>query len=128
MVLTVDADADDNFPRSPDNSLTACIIQKSYRHALKRRNTSTGQGISALCSDYFMECLNHSHTMKWGKHPYWFIYLGLLPHLLLCLNWIIDKAKESKENIKKRHITCNSPDEMDILRDSQTKWKYIFLT
>jgi hypothetical protein len=122
---TANVDSDNNRPRSPEMSLAVVIIEKSYRRALERRNVFPDRRISGLHS-HFMECLNHSRNMKWRKDSYRFIYLGLLPHLLLCLNWLIDKAQESKQKIKKRRTTGGSHDDMDDLKDSQTKVKYVF--
>jgi hypothetical protein len=121
----VDADSSKR-PRSPERSLAVVVIEKSYRRALERRNAFPDRGMSSALRLHFMKCLDHSRTMNWGKESYRFIYLGLLPHLLLCLNWLIVKAQESKQNIKNRRTTGGSHDDMDDLRDSQTKIKYVF--
>ena len=114
----------DRILTSEEHDAAACVIQKACRRSLKRRNAPLGQGLAARRSIYFAECLHHASAVQWTKRSYRIAYLGLLPHLLLCLNGTLEQAAEKKNEQKKRLATTNSLDDMDKIRAEQTAMKY----
>jgi len=77
------------------------IIQRAYRRWLSRRRAVSKQGLSSLRSHFFTLCLKESHEIVWTKSTYKRIFLGPLPHVLLCLNIAHENAQLEKTRIKK---------------------------
>lgn len=84
----------------PDKSKEAVVIQRAARrHLLKHVEESSNDAVIIGRQRLFKLCkasANDVH-LKYRK-----IYLGPIPHLLLCLEWIANRAQESKNAIKGR--------------------------
>jgi hypothetical protein len=84
----------------PDRTKEAVVIQRAARrHLLKHVEESSNDALIIGRQRLFKFCkasANDVHV-KYRK-----IYLGPIPHLLLCLEWIANRAQESKNAIKGR--------------------------
>jgi hypothetical protein len=91
----------------PDKTKEARVIQKAARRYILKDTQAEEHYIEENSNDaltkgrnrLFKSCKAHVKTVhvKYRK-----IYLGPVPHLLLCLEWIITRAQDSKNSIKAR--------------------------
>jgi hypothetical protein len=84
----------------PDKTKEALVIQRAARrHVLKQIEESSNNVLAIGRHRLFKSCkasVNHVHV-KYRK-----FYLGPVPHLLLCLEWLITRAESSKADLKRR--------------------------
>jgi hypothetical protein len=84
----------------PDRSKEALIIQRAARrYLLKRIEGSSDDKLKIGRDRLFKACMASASAVH---ARYRKIYLGYVPHLLLCLEWIISSAQASKRTIKAR--------------------------
>ena len=78
----------------PDRTNGALVIQRALRrHILKRNEESPGDTLAIERNRLFKTCKASANSV----HPrYRKIYLGPVPHLLLCLEWIFTRTQASK--------------------------------
>ena len=104
-------DSSDNAPTMQTVPLTeeeqraGSIIRTAYRKYF-RRKTSLMKSLARLTSDSFMECLKQSQTVEWPRGSrYKLLYLGPLPNLVACLEYvwadIMNKKADAKKMLKK---------------------------
>jgi hypothetical protein len=79
----------------------ACVIQTMYRRNLLRRHRGTRTKLSEARRRFFIECWAESEKMTWPHRYYRLLFLGPLPHLLLCLERANTVAFESKVKAKR---------------------------
>ncbi|KAH9075550.1 hypothetical protein EDB83DRAFT_2549245 [Lactarius deliciosus] len=85
---------------SLDRSREASIIQKAVRRYLLESGEGSSDDKLKIGRDrLFKACKASANTVH---ARYRKIYLGPVPHLLLCLEWIISSARTSKTTIKTR--------------------------
>jgi hypothetical protein len=83
----------------------ACIIQATYRRKHMRQRGGTRTKLSEAIRRFFIECWAESEKIDWPRRHYRLLFLGPLPHLLLCLERANTSAFESKM-ISKRRLTA----------------------
>jgi hypothetical protein len=91
-------DADDG--EEPDRTKETIIIQKAARyHLLKDTEEHSNDALTKGRQRLFKSCKASANAVhaKYRK-----FYLGPLPHLLLCVEWIVTRAQDSKGDIKAR--------------------------
>ncbi|KAH9172882.1 hypothetical protein EDB89DRAFT_1885655 [Lactarius sanguifluus] len=81
----------------PDRSREALIIQRAVRRYLLEHSSS--DKLKTKRDRHFEACKASADAVH---ARYRKIYLGPVPHLLLCLEWIISSAQTSKDTIKAR--------------------------
>ncbi|KAH9016161.1 hypothetical protein EDB85DRAFT_1898307 [Lactarius pseudohatsudake] len=81
----------------PDRSREALIIQKAARRYLLKHSSS--DKLKTKRDRHFEACKASADVVH---ARYRGVYLGPVPHLLLCLEWIIPSARASKDTIKAR--------------------------
>ena len=106
----------------PDRSKEALIIQKAVRRYLQKRiEASFEDKLKIGRSRLFKACKASASTVH---ERYRKIFLGPVPHLLLCLEWIIASAQASKGAIKARRADSEATlQELSDLTLEQTQMK-----
>lgn len=84
----------------PDRSKEALIIQRAVRRYLQKCiEASPDDKLKTGRDRLFEACKVTASAVHAGYRK---IYLGPVPHLLLCLEWIVSRAQASKATIKAR--------------------------
>jgi hypothetical protein len=96
------ADAVDNIGdrEGPDRSKETLIIQRAVRRYLRKCIEASPDDKLKTGRDRLFEACKVSASAVHARYRK--IYLGPVPHLLLCLEWIISRAQASKTKIKAR--------------------------
>ncbi|KZP30397.1 hypothetical protein FIBSPDRAFT_1038357 [Athelia psychrophila] len=104
----------------------ALRIQTTYRQLLRYRRTSARTGLSAARNRHFVNCRLESEKMDWPRGGfclapprYRIVFLGPIPHLLVCLERARTVASEDASKAKKRVAVAKHRD----LEDVQAKVK-----
>ena len=93
-------DADDD--EEPDMTKEVIVIQRAARrHFFKDTEEQSDDALTKGRNRLFKLCKASANAVhaKYRK-----VYLGPVPHLLLCVEWIITRAQESKDAIKARRL------------------------
>jgi hypothetical protein len=97
---TVQDAIDSGDGEEPDKTKQARVIQRAARHhILKQIKESSNNALAIGRRRLFKSCkasMNKVHV-KYRK-----IYLGPVPHLLLCLEWLVTRVESSKADLKRR--------------------------
>ncbi|KAH9017014.1 hypothetical protein EDB85DRAFT_2295003 [Lactarius pseudohatsudake] len=101
----------------PDRSREALIVQKAARRYLLKHSSS--DKLKTKRDRHFEACKASADAVH---ARYRKIYLGPVPHLLLCLEWIISSAQLSKDTIKARRREATLQ-ELEDLTSRQTQMK-----
>lgn len=80
----------------------ALKIQEGYKRALLRRYRTTRTGLSAILQRIFTACLASANQIGWQNSYYRLLFLGPLPHLLVCLEIALVATTAQKVAAKKR--------------------------
>ncbi|KAG2070627.1 hypothetical protein BDR04DRAFT_1099616 [Suillus decipiens] len=72
-------------------------IQKAYRRYVRRRS---GRAVNAEIDAIFLTCLKETQSSEWRSGYYNFLFLGPLPHLLVCLERGIALTRAAKAKTK----------------------------
>ncbi|TFY76337.1 hypothetical protein EWM64_g7674 [Hericium alpestre] len=102
-----------------ERTAAASNLQYYYRQLVDRRRSSEKTG---PLSRVYAACLEASLQVsaEWKpKSHYRFVFLGALPHLLLCIEWLSSTAQANKVKIKKKVKKAKHQD-LDDLMDYQT--------
>ncbi|KAF8807162.1 hypothetical protein BYT27DRAFT_7189247 [Phlegmacium glaucopus] len=102
---TVTALPEANLPPSEEQIHATRVIQTAYRKLLRRRHKSTKSTLEASRASFFDACLEESLKMEWPNGSYYrFLFLGPLPHVLVCLSaahsWAIDTKARNKKRLR----------------------------
>ena len=89
---------DGEGPESPDRSKEALIIQRAARRYLLKYSEESSDDKLKIGRDRLFKACKASANAVHARYRK--IYLGPLPHLLLCLEWIISSARASRDTIK----------------------------
>ena len=109
-------DIDDG--QGPDKLKETLIIQRAAcRYFLNRIEGSSNDKLNI--NYHFEACKASANAVPAG---YRMIYLGPVPHLLLCLEWIISCAQGSKDKIKARRAEA-TPQMLLDLSSRQTQMR-----
>ena len=87
---------------SEEQLAAAKTIQLAYHHLLQRRKKGNESDLAVKRNRFFLECWNTSEKIQWQRRQYRHLFLGPLPHLLLCLEKANTHAFHMKKRIKKR--------------------------
>ncbi|KAH9017010.1 hypothetical protein EDB85DRAFT_2203580 [Lactarius pseudohatsudake] len=98
----------------PDRSREALIIQKAVRRYLLN---SSSDKLKTKRDRHFEACKASADAVHARYRKF---YLGPVPHLLLCLEWIISSAQLSKDTIKARRREATLQ-ELEDLTSQQTQ-------
>jgi len=101
---STDKGSDQDFVPSENHKNAARVLLRAYRRCVSRRRGVIKPQSSAELARYFTLCLKEEHT-KWPLgHIYRKVYLGALPHILLCLEEVhsikYSEKTEAKERMK----------------------------
>ena len=106
-----DVDADDG--EEPDRTKEATIIQRAARrHFFKDSKGHSNDASTKGKHRVFKSCkvtANAVHA-KYRK-----MYLGPVPHLLLCVEWIVTRAQYSKNAIKAQRVKATLQEKSDLM-------------
>ena len=81
----------------------ASTIQKFYRHMVSRRRQLAISGRPAARQRFFAKCLDHADNLGWQKNSYYrLLFLGPLPHFLVCVEAAEAAVSDQKKKAKKR--------------------------
>ena len=98
----------------PDRTNEVTIIQRAARRYFlkdtgeRSNNDALATGLHRLFKTYKASA-NAVHV------SYRKIYLGPVPHLLLCVEWIVTRAEESKNDIKARRAEATLQEKSDLI-------------
>lgn len=103
--ITIAALPEANLPPSEEQIKATRVIQTAYRKLLRRRRKSTKSTLEATRASFFDACLEESLKMEWPNGIYYrLLFLGPLPHVLVCLSaahsWAIDMKARNKKRLK----------------------------
>ncbi|KAG1799293.1 uncharacterized protein HD556DRAFT_1287696 [Suillus plorans] len=82
---------------SVEEEEAGCKIQKAYRRYVRRRSS---RAVNAEIDAMFMTCLKETQSSEWHSGYYTFLFLGPLPHLLVCLERGIALTRAAKAKTK----------------------------
>ncbi|KAK0207963.1 hypothetical protein DFS33DRAFT_1379513 [Desarmillaria ectypa] len=108
-------------PEPSEQEISAAIrIQRVYRRILSRRQGVAKSGIAGLHAQIYASCTKE--VTRLGDNPglYLCLFLGPLPHMLVCLETVRVDSLNHKKKTKERLKGC-SPDEIDALDDLLTQ-------
>ena len=97
----------------PDRTKEIKFIQRAARrHFFKDTEEQSTDALTRGRNRLFKSCKASANAVhaKYRK-----VYLGPVPHLLLCVEWIITRAQESKEAIKARRADATLQEKSDLI-------------
>ena len=99
------------------------VFETAYRKVLARRHKTTKTVEEASRTSFFEACLVEASKMDWPYGGYYRkLFLGPLPHLLVCLGWILSYATKAKDKAKKRYKVATHQ-ELDDIGKKMTEMK-----
>lgn len=104
-------DADDS--EETDRTKEVIVIQRAARrHFFKDIEEHSSNALTKGRDRLFKSCKTSVDAVhaKYRK-----TYLGPVPHLLLCMEWIITRAQESKNAIKARRVEATLQEKSDLM-------------
>lgn len=105
--------AEDILVASSDQIRAASIIQAVYRHKVLRRGNPRSK-LSEARSRLFIACWLQSEKVIWPRRRCRLLFLGPLPHLLLCLEVGLSHALDLKKKAKRRMNLAQHQDLEDV--------------
>lgn len=103
-------------PPSQDQINAVRVCQSTYRRIRRLRKSAKALSLADR-TRIFRNCLAVSQKMNWKRRDYCFLFLGPLPHVLLCLEQVRTHAYELKKDSNKRLLTAEHQE----LEDAQLK-------
>lgn len=103
----------------PDKTKEARVIQKAARRYILKaedphieENFNDRDALAKGRNRLFKSCKASAKVVhvKYRK-----IYLGPVPHLLLCLEWIVTRAQDSKNAIKAQRVEATLQEKSDLI-------------
>ena len=100
----------------------ATVILRAYRLAMSRRQGRPKAGLPEARAQLYALYQEEARNIQWcnGGSYYRKVFLGPLPHLLLCVQEIEKHGKSVKERVKKKTLMAKG-DELDELSKEQTE-------
>jgi hypothetical protein len=98
----------------------ASIVQAVYRRIVRRRRSISQEGLSVARTGHFLSCWSQAQEMSWPHRYYRLLFLGPLPHILLCLDAVQAYATSTKAKTKKR-LGIAKHEELEELSTRQTE-------
>ena len=109
----------------PDRSKEALIIQRAVRRYLLESTEGSSNDKLRIGRDRLFKAFKAASNAVHASYRK--IYLGPVPHLLLCVEWIISSAQTSKGTIKAQRRAQENLQEVSDLMLQQTEMKYDFI-
>lgn len=104
-------DADEG--EETDRTKEVIVIQRAARHHFfKDTEERSGNALTKGRDRLFKSCKASADAVH---ARYRKIYLGPFPHLLLCVEWIVTRAQESKNAIKARRVKATLQEKSDLM-------------
>jgi hypothetical protein len=103
----------------PDKTHEVLVIQRAARRYLKRRNEDRSESNDMLTigrDRLFRDCKKSAGDIH---ARYRKIYLGPVPHLLLCVEWIVTRAQSLKNIIKAQRRDATLTELSDLISQQQ---------
>ncbi len=97
----------------PDRTKEVIVIQRAARrHLFKDTEGHSSNALTKGRDRLFKSCKTSAKTVhaKYRK-----IYLGPVPHLLLCLEWVVSRSQASKNAIKARRVEATLQEKSDLM-------------
>jgi hypothetical protein len=104
---------DANDGEEPDKTKEAITIQRAARrHLSKDTEEHSNDALTKGRHRLFKSCKASANAVhaKYRK-----LYLGPVPHLLLCVEWIVTRAQDSKNAIKARRVEATLQEKSDLI-------------
>lgn len=101
-------------PPSAEQIHAARVFQVAYRKAMSRRRKMVKTAAEASRASLFDACLAESRTMEWPHNYYRLLFLGPLPHVLVCISGVQSYVVAAKEKAKKRWSRASHQELEDI--------------
>ena len=106
-------DAVDAGGEEPDKTIEALVIQRAARRYLIKRGEGRSNDILTVGRDrLFRTCKTSARDVHLRYRK---IYLGPVPHLLLCVEWIATRAQALKNSIKTRRTDATLQELSDLI-------------
>jgi hypothetical protein len=113
-------DQESNVIPSMTSHQAASIIQNAYRRSISRPRRVIQPGLPTARARLFLSFLEEARGIKWPVAPiHRIVFLGLLPHLLLCLEEV-QKYLLSAKNETKKLLAVAEHLELEMLGKRQT--------
>lgn len=117
---------DDTAVFTDEQKQSAITLQRWYRKLMKKRYVIPKNNTDAARHRQFEKCLEESHKIQWTvQSHYRFLFLGPLPHVLVCLEAAHAWAMTTKKSNKRRFKRALHQDLEDIQK-RLTDQKYVF--
>ena len=104
----------------------AKVFQHAYQRLIQRRGQGEENPLAIKRSRLFLKCLSAAEEIHWKQRRYRFLFLGPLPHLLLCLEKANNHAYSTKNRLKERFKTAYHRD-LDEAQAKMTEIKWVLL-
>ncbi|RDB28998.1 TPR and ankyrin repeat-containing protein 1 [Hypsizygus marmoreus] len=115
MKLSIEPDIPQVHAPSEAELRAVSVIQKTYRRSLLRRRKTAKARLPAARSRFFDMCLERAQNMVWKQNSHYRpLFLGPLPHILLCLDIAQATAFTEKAAVKK-HLRSSRHEELEDL-------------
>ena len=102
----------------------AKVFQHTYQRLIQRRGQGEESPLATRRNRLFLECLSVAGKIQWEQRHYRFLFLGSLPHLLLCLEKANSHAYNTKDRLKK-HINTAHHRDLDEAQMKMTEIKWV---
>ena len=102
----------------------AKVFEHTYRRLILRRRQGDESPSAIRMNRLFLECSSAAEKIQWEQRRYRFLFLGPLPHLLLCLEKANNHAYNTKNRLKKRINTAHHRD-LDEAQAKMTEIKWV---
>jgi hypothetical protein len=109
-------------PPSEVELRAASLIQRAYKRVVRHRRGKSREALSVARAVHFTTCWRQAQEMLWPYRYYRLLFLGPLPHVLLCLDSVYTYASSTKAKMKKR-LQVAKHEELEDLSIRQTEAK-----
>ena len=105
----------------------AKVIQLAYQRFIRRRGQGDEGALATQRNRLFLKCSSAAEKIQWERRHYRILFLGYLPHLLLCLEKANNHAHKAKDRLKKRINTAHHSNLDEALaKMTEIKWVLFF--
>ncbi|EGN94529.1 hypothetical protein SERLA73DRAFT_114784 [Serpula lacrymans var. lacrymans S7.3] len=105
---------------SEEHIKAATTFMILYKQLLRRRRKAPKHGLASHRAQVFTTYQDASCTIEWPNGYYRLLFLGPLPHIMVCLERVVSYAKTAKDNVKKR-LTRVEHQELEEVSERLTK-------
>lgn len=109
-------------PTEEENA-AASVFARAYRLLVARRRGMPKKGLAGARARFFTECRQQAQDIS---GPYRYLYLGPLPHALVCVESIVNYAIEAKKKARMR-LTVVQHEEYERVSEELQRAMYVIL-